>query len=83
MKTNKKSKSPIQGPAEREQQDGDPFFQLTNAAAATECTGLIQVPPDSEDDLENYNAVYNFTKTHATAPQQNQDDLPNNPDSSH
>lgn len=35
-------------------------FPMTNAASGTECTGLIQVPPESEDEMENYAEVYRF-----------------------
>jgi len=62
MKENKKkSQNPILGPAERTDQNGEPLFNLTNSASATECTGLIKTPPQNEDELENYNDVYNFT----------------------
>ncbi len=50
----KDKKIPIIGPAEREDLD------FTNAACLQECTGLIQVPPQNEDELENYNDVYRF-----------------------
>ena len=62
MKNNKKkSQKPILGPAERTDKNGEPLFNLTNSASATECTGLIKTPPQNEDELENYNDVYNFT----------------------
>lgn len=35
-------------------------FKLSNAGSATECTGLITVPPENEDELENYSRVYDF-----------------------
>lgn len=38
------------------------------AASATECTGLIQVPPEDEDEYEAYNEVYGFAPQ--TAPPQ-------------
>lgn len=60
-----KQKSPIIGPAEAESSGGEPAFNLTNAASASECTGLIQVPPECEDELENYNDVYSFTRDRA------------------
>ncbi len=60
-----KQKHPIIGPAERTAEGRDSEFSLTNAACATECTGLIQVPPESEEELENYNNVYSFTKDKA------------------
>lgn len=62
MKKDKKnSKAPILGPAERTDSNGEPVFNLTNSASSTECTGLIKTPPQNEDELENYNDVYNFT----------------------
>lgn len=50
----------IKGPALAENPDGGDAFCLTNAACAAECTGLIQIPPESEDELESYNDVYSF-----------------------
>lgn len=35
-------------------------LDLCNAACATECTGLIQVWPLTEDEAEAYNHVYNY-----------------------
>lgn len=35
-------------------------FKLSNAGSPTDCTGLITVPPENEDELENYNKVYEF-----------------------
>lgn len=35
-------------------------LDLCNAACATECTGLIQVWPLTEDEAEAYNQVYNY-----------------------
>lgn len=60
-------KQPILGPALREDEHGEPLFQLTNAACPTECTGLIQVPPETEEELENYNRIYSFTPDEAKA----------------
>ena len=59
----KNSKAPILGPAERVDQNGEAVFDLTNSTSATECTGLIKTPPQNQDELENYNKVYNFTIT--------------------
>ena len=50
----------ILGPVEKENPGSGSLFHLTNAASSTECTGLIQVPPETEEELESYNAVYNF-----------------------
>ncbi len=63
FKDHTKNQSPLLGPAEREDIHGDALFALTNAACVTECTGLIQVPPQNEDEMENYNDVYSFTKS--------------------
>lgn len=30
------------------------------AASATECTGVIQVPPENEEEYESYNEIWNF-----------------------
>ena len=53
----------LKGPAERGLTDGEEPFCLTNAACATECTGLIQVPPETDEELKNYSEVYSFEKT--------------------
>lgn len=58
-----KKKEVLKGPAELESADGRPLFELTNAATVMECTGLIQVPPENEDELENYADVYRFSQT--------------------
>ena len=58
-------KQPILGPAERENEHGEPLFRLTNAACPTECTGLIQVPPETEEELEHYNMIYSFSPDEA------------------
>ncbi len=31
-----------------------------NTCSAHECTGLITVPPETEDELENYMDIYDF-----------------------
>ncbi len=58
-----KKKEVLKGPAELETESGEPLFDLTNAATVMECTGLIQVPPESEEELENYAEVYSFSRT--------------------
>ena len=35
-------------------------FKLANAGSPTDCTGLITVVPQDEDELENYLKVYDF-----------------------
>ena len=57
-----KDKKKILGPAERTNKNGESMFDLTNSATVMEYTGLIQVPPQNQDELENYNDVYSFTK---------------------
>ncbi len=64
-----KKKEVLRGPAERERNDGEPLFELTNAATVMECTGLIQVPPENEDELKNYADVYHFSQPEAVPPQ--------------
>lgn len=59
----KKKKEVLKGPAEMETSDGRPLFELTNAATVMECTGLIQVPPESDEELKNYQEVYHFSQT--------------------
>lgn len=41
----RKNEERLCGPAEAEEKEGESLFDLTNAATAMECTGLIQVPP--------------------------------------
>lgn len=67
-----KKKEVLKGPAEMETADGEPLFELTNAATVMECTGLIQVPPEDEDELENYADVYNFSRAEPIVPQKNE-----------
>ncbi len=64
-----KKKEVLKGPAELEDADGKPLFELTNAATVMECTGLIQVPPESEEELENYAEVYSFFRTEPAVPE--------------
>ncbi len=35
-------------------------FDALKVCSATECTGLITVPPENEDELENYMDIYDF-----------------------
>ena len=35
-------------------------FDKCKAASPTDCTGLIQVPPESDEEYESYNEVYKF-----------------------
>lgn len=37
----------------------DNFFDYINAVASTtECTGLIQIPPTSDEEMESYQEIY-------------------------
>ncbi|MBO5364561.1 MAG: hypothetical protein J6A56_03750 [Clostridia bacterium] len=58
----------MRGPAERETKNGEPLFELTNAATVMECTGLIQVPPENEEELESYEDVYHFSQPEPLPP---------------
>jgi len=35
-------------------------FDLANAASPTECTGLIQQIPESDDEFDSYHEIYNY-----------------------
>ena len=35
-------------------------YDKFNVSSSTECTGLITVPPENEDELENYMDIYDF-----------------------
>lgn len=70
-----KKKEVLKGPAERETKNGEPLFDLTNAATVMECTGLIQVPPENEDELENYADVYSFSQPNPLPPKEPGKDL--------
>ncbi|MBQ4527880.1 MAG: hypothetical protein II998_07395 [Clostridia bacterium] len=35
-------------------------FELKNVGSANECTGLITVPAEDENELENYMDIYDF-----------------------
>lgn len=61
----RKNEERLCGPAEAEEKEGESLFDLTNAATAMECTGLIQVPPASEEEEENYADVYNYARKSA------------------
>ena len=38
-------------------------YEKFDASSSTECTGLITVPPQDEDELENYKDIYEFEVT--------------------
>ena len=35
-------------------------YDLNNCNSATECTGLIQSPPQSDEELAAYNEIFHF-----------------------
>ena len=37
-----------------------PDYDKFDAASSTECTGLITVPPQNEDELDSYRDIYEF-----------------------
>ncbi|WP_312641470.1 hypothetical protein [Hydrogenoanaerobacterium sp.] len=36
----------------------DDFWDLDTVVSATECTGLIPIPPTTEDEAESYTNIY-------------------------
>ncbi len=44
----------------------DYFFDVNNrtdnVASATECTGLMPIPPEDDDESESYNQIYIIPK---------------------
>lgn len=38
----------------------DDDLMNTNAISATECTGLMPTPPQSEEELESYKSLYSM-----------------------
>ncbi|MBW7573634.1 hypothetical protein [Caproiciproducens faecalis] len=42
--------------------DVDSFFTSDEVISATECTGLIQTPPISEEEAESYTQIYHVPK---------------------
>ncbi len=43
-------------------EDEDSFFNGECVVSSTDCTGLIQSPPASEDEAESYTDIYNVPK---------------------
>ena len=35
-----------------------PDDYVSNSASATECTGMIQIPPENYDEAESYSEIY-------------------------
>lgn len=40
-------------------------LDLGNAASANECTGLIQVPPECDEDIESYLSIADYRAPNA------------------
>ena len=40
----------------------DVFADTNAVASATECTGLMYIPPEDEYEAENYNDIYKLPK---------------------
>jgi hypothetical protein len=40
--------------------DNDKFLDPNNVVSNTECTGLIQTPPLTEDEAESYKEIYDL-----------------------
>lgn len=38
----------------------DEIYDKFNVSSSNECTGLITVPPEDEEELKNYMDVYDF-----------------------
>lgn len=38
----------------------DPEYDFTKASSATDCTGAVPRPPETEAELDSYLEVYNF-----------------------
>ena len=46
----------------------DSLIDISGVASATECTGLIQIPPQNEEEAESYNEIYTMPKEKYTMP---------------
>jgi len=47
-------------PIKKSKNENEELFDQFASHSSTECTGLITVPPENEDELENYKDIYNF-----------------------
>lgn len=36
----------------------DMLYKINSVASATECTGLIQIPPNDEEEADSYTDIY-------------------------
>ncbi|MBE7048485.1 MAG: hypothetical protein E7393_03830 [Ruminococcaceae bacterium] len=43
-----------------ERQEEYDKFELCNACSSTDCTGLIPTPPQTEEEMESYMAIYDY-----------------------
>lgn len=52
----------------------DDFFDINSVASTMDCTGLIQTPPQTEDELDSYAEIYDMPKPNKKVPvlEQNQ-----------
>ena len=61
---NKKEKNALPFFSGKDMETGDmrlfPDEFMANAASATECTGLIQVPLEDEEDADIFEDIYSF-----------------------
>lgn len=48
--------------------EDDSLIDISGVASATECTGLIQIPPQNEEEAESYNEIYTVPKEKYTMP---------------
>ena len=43
-------------------------YDLNNAASSSDCTGLIAIPPQTEEEFEAYNAIYHYDPSNIKFP---------------
>lgn len=47
---------------ENDEIEYDVFADTNSVASATECTGLMYIPPEDEYEAESYNEIYSIPK---------------------
>ena len=47
-------------PFKKNKTETNELYDKFSGYSSTECTGLITVPPENEDELENYKDIYDF-----------------------
>lgn len=62
----------------RKKKDPDPFYELSQVASVTECTGLMPSLPQNEEEDENYAGLYATHDTHREKPS-GCNDIPSSP----